>query len=158
MLTYEYKPNKEKIKERSQMPMFGKTALSFTGKPCSSKLPAPKFHMQNEPQQKVDVYQYVPSFQTNTEYKPSANMPFTLHVFNIPKNIRKREFIDIVASKLETPIFYCHLVNDKEKGHFIGVAYLKFDTEEIARKAMKSLDGMQIGDCLIGVSVAKKQF
>lgn len=158
MLTYEYKPNLEKIEKRSKIEMFGQVAHSFTGKSYSSTLPAPKFHLHNEPQEKGDIYQYVPTFQARTDYLPTKNMPFSLHVFNIPRNLTKRDFVDLVASKLENPIFYCNFVHDRERSHFIGVAYLKFDNEEIARKAMKSLDGMQIGDCLLGVDVAKRQF
>lgn len=159
MITYTYKPDEEKIKQRSTIKMFGEVAHSFIGKTYSSKLPAPKFHLQDEPQEKADVYQYVPTFQSKTDYMmPTKNMPFTLRVCNIPKSLSKREFIDIIASKLENPIFYCNMANDREKGTFTGVSYLKFDNEEIARKAMKVLDGVQIGDCLIGVDIAKRQY
>lgn len=158
MLTYEYKPDQEKIKARSQIEIFGNIAQSSASRSCSSKLPAPKFHLKNEPQDKVDVYQYVPSFQSSSEYLTSNDTPFTLRVFNIPKTLKKRELIDLIASKLDDPIFYCNIVNDRESGHFIGVAYLKFDNEQIARKSMKVLDGIQIGDCLLGVDVAKRQF
>lgn len=158
MLTYEYKPNVKKIEERKNIPIFGETALSFTGKTCSSKLAAPKFHRQDEPQEKSDVYHYIPTFKPKSEYLHTKDMPFTLHVFNIPCDLSKKAFLDLICNKLDDPIFHCNMVHDKERRQFIGVAYLKFDNEEKGRKAMKALDGMQIGDLLLGVNVAKRQF
>merc|ERR1711860_197752 len=151
MRTYEYTPDLEKIEKRKKLPVFGEIANSFLGESCSSRLPAPKFHMQNEPQEKPDVYQYVPTFQASSEYVRTKDMPFTLRVFNIPKNLSKKEFLDLICTKLENPVFHCNLVFDRERQVFLGVAYMKFDNEEKARIAMKSLDGMQIGDCLLGV-------
>lgn len=139
------------------MQIFGKTAIESANKKVNViLLDPPIFHLNNE-QQEVQHYKYSPVYKPNTDYVPPKSIPFTLHVYNIPRNITKRKFIEIVKSKIQTIIYGCNFGNDKEKK--LGVAYLRFkDEEESGRKALKILDGKQIDNLFIGANVAKKQY
>ncbi|ELQ76377.1 putative Nucleotide-binding, alpha-beta plait, RNA recognition motif domain protein [Trachipleistophora hominis] len=157
MLTYIYEPNHDRINKRKTMKLFGTTAASLIGTRVSTKLSSPVFYRHDQPQE-VAPYKYTPAYKPTNEYIAPKSMPFTLHVYNIPRNINKKSFLDVVSKRVNEPIFHCNFVNDRERDVFLGVAYLRFKNEESGRKAMKALDGMQMGDLIIGANVAKRQY
>lgn len=158
MLTYTYIPDQKKIEERKKIEIFGTTAISSLKTQLSTKLPSPKFHRSDQPQEAAISYKYTPVYKPKSDYTVLHKVPFTLHVYNIPRDATKRDFLEMVALRIEDPVFHCNFVFDRERKTFLGVAYLRFRDEVSGRKAMRALDGMQMGDLLVGVNVAKKQY
>ncbi|ELA46038.1 hypothetical protein VCUG_02476, partial [Vavraia culicis subsp. floridensis] len=150
-------PNQDRINERKTMKLFGTTAASLVGTRVSSRLSSPVFYRHDQPQE-VATYKYVPAYRPTNEYIAPKSMPFTLHVYNIPRSISRKLFLDLVSKRVNEPIFHCNFVNDRERNVFLGVAYVRFKDEESGKRAMKALDGMQIGDLIIGANVAKRQY
>lgn len=157
MLTYVYEPNQERIEQRKQMQLFGKTAQSLANTKVSNVFPAPTFYTSQTVQPEASIYKYTPTYRSKTEYKAYDNISFTIRVYNIPRNLSRDDFMELVSKKVQDPVFHCNYVQDKIKNVFLGVAYLRFRNEKSGRQAMNALDGTEIGDLIIGADIARNQ-
>ncbi|ODV97169.1 hypothetical protein PACTADRAFT_55506 [Pachysolen tannophilus NRRL Y-2460] len=87
----------------------------------------------------------------SVEKEESSTLRFT----QINENIDEQTFRDEVLQRFERVIRRVTLVKNRETGRSKGVAYVEFDTPEIAQKARDALDGRGYHSLILRVDFSK---